>query len=229
MRKLRAGKLFVLGAALLFILAGCSGGNASPSTAIPSGQASQTEDKEAEQSPAVTQPSSNSEEQTPVSSAVASPSSEPAEAVDAPNESEEVSQTPIPSPPPKATPKPDTATPAADGITLSIIGNSEWGTVIAPEIVILVKGDTPAEVLKRAAKAHRLSYEIRGSGAMTYILGIDGLYEFDDGPTSGWKYRVNGKVADIGAGSYKLELGDELEWFYTSEDESAKEDKESGS
>ena len=76
-------------------------------------------------------------------------------------------------------------------------------------------------MLKRVAKAHRLAYEIRGSGAMTYIEGIDGLYEFDNGPTSGWKFRVNGVVPDIGAGVYELKPGDRLEWLYVNSDELA--------
>ncbi|WP_052476417.1 DUF4430 domain-containing protein [Cohnella kolymensis] len=92
---------------------------------------------------------------------------------------------------------------------------------------MVTQGDTAASVLKRTAKAHRLAFETTGSGELTYVKGIDGLYEFDDGPTSGWKYRINGKVLDIGAGSYKLKPGDRLEWFYASEDEAAKEDKES--
>lgn len=88
--------------------------------------------------------------------------------------------------------------------------------------VELRKGDTVVDVLKRGAKARKLAYEIRGSGAMSYVAGIDGLFEFDDGPTSGWKFKVNGKVADVGAGAYKLEAGDRVDWYYVEEDEAAK-------
>jgi hypothetical protein len=112
---------------------------------------------------------------------------------------------------------------------LSIIGNEEWGVVLAAEEIVLSKGDKPVDVLIRAAKAHRLAYEIRGSGALTYIEGIDGLYEFENGPTSGWKFRVNGKVASIGAGAYELKSGDRLEWFYGSDDNTAGEAKENAS
>jgi hypothetical protein len=119
--------------------------------------------------------------------------------------------------------------PAVDSITVSIEGNAEWGSIVAAESVILGKGDTASGVLTRTAKKHKLSYEIRGSGALTYVEGIDGLYEFDDGPTSGWKFRVNGIIPDIGAGTYKLKPGDRLEWFYTSKDEAAEQDKESAS
>lgn len=119
--------------------------------------------------------------------------------------------------------------PVADNVTLSIEGNAEWGTIMAAESFDISQGDTPASVLKRAAKKHRLSYGIKGSGAMTYVEGIDGLFEFDDGPTSGWKFKVNGVVADIGAGAYKLKAGDRVEWYYVSEDDAAQEKKESAS
>jgi hypothetical protein len=204
--------------ALLFALMGCSGEN------------TPMENNEVEQT-LVASPDNYAVEQTPSPSAVASPSSEASESVketDTSKDEAETSQPPSPSPvAPSARPDPETATPAVDSITLTIKGNAKWGTLLSSENVALAKGDTAADVLKRAAKAHRLSYEIRGSGAMTYVEGIDGLYEFDDGPASGWKYRVNGNVPDVGAGSYKLKPGDRLEWFYTSEDDAVKEDKES--
>ncbi|MCD9022659.1 DUF4430 domain-containing protein [Cohnella silvisoli] len=213
-------------AVLLFVLMGCSGEKTSPSEATQSKSSIETNGgNTAAQTPDV--------EQTKTSSAVASPSpeqSKPAAKEPGAEETKETSQAPSPSTSPKATPKqPDIATPAVDSITLSIEGNAKWGTVLAAESVIIAKGDTASGVLKRTAKAHRLSYDIRGSGALTYVSGIDGLYEFDDGPTSGWKYRVNNIVPDIGAGAYKLKPGDKLEWFYTSEDDAAKEDKEPAS
>jgi hypothetical protein len=208
-------------AAWTFFVAGCTSENASPPAATQSESSSATQIETA----------SKATSNKPTSPAVASPSSAPSKAVKEPDKTES-STAPTPSPTPEVTvnpaPKsPDTVAPAVDNVTFSIEGNAKWGTVIAAESVILATGDTATGVLKRVAKAHRLSYEIRGSGEMTYVEGIDGLYEFDDGPTSGWKFRVNGIVPDIGAGSYKLKPGDQLEWFYTSEDAAAQENKES--
>jgi hypothetical protein len=212
-------------AAWTFFVAGCTSENASPPAATQSEISSAIQMESA----------SNETANKPTSPAVASPSSAPSEAVKKPDKTES-STAPSPSPSPSPTPEvtvnpapksPDTVAPAVDNVTFSIEGNAKWGTVIAAESVVLATGDTAAGVLKRVAKAHRLSYEIRGSGEMTYVEGIDGLYEFDDGPTSGWKFRVNGIVPDIGAGAYKLKPGDQLEWFYTSEDAAAQEDKES--
>jgi hypothetical protein len=231
-RKIGAFMLFV---ALLLVLSGCSQGNqSSPANTSASTQAAQSDASRVGHSPTDTQPDNHEPEATSTSPAVVTPSSEASQTPQETGDSV-ASQPPAPSATPKATPEtepklePDKAAPAVDSIMLSIEGNAEWGTVLAAESVILASGDTVADVLKRTAKAHRLAYEIRGSGAMTYIKGIDGLYEFDDGPTSGWKYLVNGKVSDIGAGSYKLKSGDRVEWFYTSEDEEAQAEKETAS
>ncbi|TFE24006.1 DUF4430 domain-containing protein [Cohnella luojiensis] len=233
MRKI-VSYLFV--AALCLMIVGCSGENAVESTSTAMSSPVPTANESASTSPSETpvstpeQPSSEGASTEPSSSSSPEPSKP---AMETGNGEEAPTQTPSLSPasPPKATPspEPEAATPAVDYITLSIVGNAEWGTILAAESVILDKGDSAASVLKRAAKAHRLSFEIRGSGAMTYVEGVDGLYEFDDGPTSGWKFRVNGVVSDIGAGTYKLKPGDRLEWFYVSEDDEAKEDKESAS
>jgi hypothetical protein len=210
-------------AAWTLFIAGCTSENTSSPAPTQSESSSATQMETA----------SNETANKPTLPAVASPSSAPSEAVKEPDKTgSSTAPTPSPTPTPKVTvnptPKtPDTVAPAVDNVTFSIVGNAKWGTVIAAESVVLAKGDTVAGVLKRVAKAHRLSYEIRGSGEMTYVSGIDGLYEFDDGPTSGWKFRVNGIVPDIGAGAYKLKPGDQLEWFYTSEDTAAQENKES--
>jgi hypothetical protein len=231
-RKIGELLLFVT---LLLMLAGCSQGNQSgPTNTSPSAHATQSDTSEIEQTPMATQPETQTGSLEPEAAAtspvVVIPSPEASETPQKPGASD-TSQPPTPSTTPKVTPKPepDKATPAADSIILSIEGNAEWGTVLEAESIILATGDTVADVLKRAAKLHRLAYEIKGSGALTYIRGIDGLYEFDDGPTSGWKYRVNGKVADIGAGAYKLKSGDLVEWFYASEDEEAQAEKENAS
>lgn len=106
-------------------------------------------------------------------------------------------------------------------ITLSVIGIGDWGTILTPQEAELKPGDYVADVLVRTLKSHKLAYETRGKGALLYVAGIDGLFEFDEGPLSGWKYRVNGVVMGTGAGHYKPEPGDRIEWFYTTEDEEA--------
>lgn len=106
-------------------------------------------------------------------------------------------------------------------MTFSVAGNAERGTIVPPAQVELKKGETVADLLIRALKARKLAYETTGSGALFYVRGIDGLFEFDEGPASGWKYRVNGKEPGVGAGAYNPKPGDAVEWFYATEDEAA--------
>lgn len=234
MKEMKRLKLWytLLVIAMLAVLIGCSNGNGelSSSTVIPSSAATASE--------IPTMPTEESVQEPDIEpSATAAPSPDAAEPTKDDSEDE---APPSPQPPssaakpstkptakPEAEAEPAPEAPISDQITISIVGNAEWGTVLAEEAIDLSEADTPAEVLIRAAKAHRLSYEIRGSGALTYIEGIDGLYEFDDGPTSGWKFRVNGQIASIGAGVYELKPGDRLEWFYGYEDSESADDKES--
>lgn len=116
---------------------------------------------------------------------------------------------------PTASASPDSSDAESNTVTLSITGNAEWGTVLDSTEVELNKDDTVRDVLIRTMKSNKLAYETRGTGALFYVTGIDGLFEFDDGPMSGWKYRVNGEVVGVSAGVYKLEPGDRVEWFYT--------------
>lgn len=232
----RAGRSFavLLLALTMLALAGCAG--AKDNDVAPNG-AGQTESTSAGDlasktaSPSPSEPTDAPAESAkpttvtpeagePTPQASASPSAS-ASALEAESPSPSATPKPSPSPTPSKPAESATEKPAASEIVFSIIGNKEWGTIVDGEQVQLKDGDTASSVLKRVAKAHRLAYEIRGSGAMTYVEGIDGLYEFDDGPTSGWKYRVNGAVPDVGAGVYKLKPGDRLEWYYVTEDDAA--------
>lgn len=48
-----------------------------------------------------------------------------------------------------------------------------------------------------------------------YIKGINYLYHFDAGDTSGWMFKVNGWFPNYGCSSYYLSDGDVIEWVYT--------------
>lgn len=67
-------------------------------------------------------------------------------------------------------------------------------------------GDTAYSILKRSGASV--------SGSSSYVKGINGLYEFDKGPQSGWMYSVNGYTPNVGAGSYSVKAGDSIKWYY---------------
>ncbi|WP_027086619.1 DUF4430 domain-containing protein [Cohnella panacarvi] len=209
----------------LFVLAGCSGVNGNDVSPSSPPAAASASPKPSAPDAATAVPSAS-----PVASSSAAAETPEVEASPAPSASAAApssgrAATGEEKPEVEASAEP--SEPVAQRVVFSIMGNEEWGTIVDNEQVDLKDGDTAASVLKRVAKAHRLAYEIRGSGAFTYIEGIDGLYEFDNGPTSGWKFRVNGVVSDLGAGVYELEPGDRLEWIYVNSDELAASGEES--
>lgn len=79
----------------------------------------------------------------------------------------------------------------------------------------ICEGYTPYTVLAEAGKKYKIQYENSGSSKLVYISGINYIYEFDFGDLSGWVYTVNGKQPNVGAGEYKLQDGDVIEWHYT--------------
>ena len=73
---------------------------------------------------------------------------------------------------------------------------------------------TAYSVLRELAKQNGKSISTKGFGSTVYVSGIDGLKEFDHGPSSGWMYKVNGTPPNIGAGAYRLKAGDQVIWYY---------------
>lgn len=73
------------------------------------------------------------------------------------------------------------------------------------------KGESVADALKNVTRTHHIQCEIRGG----YVKGIQNLYEFDEGPSSGWLYKVNGTFMSVGSGNVKVKAGDRIEWLYT--------------
>lgn len=104
-----------------------------------------------------------------------------------------------------------------NSVLLSIVGDADKGVILAPVSIELREGDTVIDVLKRAGKANSIPLEARGSGMFAYVEGIANLYEFDNGPESGWLFRVNGELSGKGAGVVKVSEGDVIEWLYTTD------------
>lgn len=213
-------------------LAACGLAQSQPSSAPSAATESPASGSSSARASTEAQPSASSSEREPAS---AQPSSAQSTVTKQPAAQESGKTPSAPPSSPSASPAPSSAKPAETSppakeasrtITLSIVGNAEWGSVLAPQEVELRKNDTVADLLIRTLKAHKLAYDTSGSGALFYVAGIDGLFEFDDGPTSGWKFKVNGKAADVGAGAFEPKAGDRVEWIYASQDKEAEEGKE---
>lgn len=90
--------------------------------------------------------------------------------------------------------------------------------VILEEIEIkLPKDSTAYDALNLACKAFNIQMESQFTAIYNtyYVQGIGYLYEKNAGDMSGWIYKVNSKMANVGASSYKIKEGDIISWHYT--------------
>jgi uncharacterized cupredoxin-like copper-binding protein len=84
------------------------------------------------------------------------------------------------------------------------------GTLFARKGFPWFSNATPLSMLSLT----KLPYET--DAARAYVKSIGGIEEFDYGANSGWLYKVNGiETIRESSAEYKLNAGDELEWFYT--------------
>lgn len=114
---------------------------------------------------------------------------------------------------PAPAPQPEPA-PQAQTVTLSVQGSETTGMILPACTLTLQEGDTAFSVLSRTLREKKIQMESSGSGESVYVKGIANLYEFDEGPQSGWSYRVNGQMPSKSAGAYVLAPGDRVEWIY---------------
>ncbi len=57
----------------------------------------------------------------------------------------------------------------------------------------------------------RMAVSVKGEGSNAYVVGINGR-DADSSKKEYWAFYVNGKLSDVGAGSYQLKSGDKIEW-----------------
>lgn len=107
------------------------------------------------------------------------------------------------------TPKQDT--PVKQTVSIKVIGIN---TTMMQGNIEVNSSSTAYSVLRELAKQSGKSISTKGFGSTVYVSGIDGLKEFDHGPSSGWMYKVNGTPPNIGAGAYKVKAGDQVIWYY---------------
>ena len=106
---------------------------------------------------------------------------------------------------------PKQETPVKQTVSVQVIGIN---TTMMQGNIEVNSSSTAYSVLRELAKQNGKSISTKGFGSTVYVSGIDGLKEFDHGPSSGWMYKVNGTPPNIGAGAYKLKAGDQVIWYY---------------
>ncbi|CAH0543343.1 hypothetical protein [Oscillospiraceae bacterium] len=93
----------------------------------------------------------------------------------------------------------------------------EDGWILEPMTVTFYEGESVFNILQRTCKQQKIHMEFENTPIYNsaYIEGINNLYEFDVGNTSGWMYKVNGWFPNYGCSRYQLQNGDVIEWVYT--------------
>lgn len=95
--------------------------------------------------------------------------------------------------------------------------------------VLLNKNESAFDLLERVCKENmcsdkckycekngiQLEFNYTPAFESYYIEGIHQLYEKDCGTKSGWVFKVNGQVSDMGSNNYIVKNGDKIEWLYT--------------
>ena len=70
----------------------------------------------------------------------------------------------------------------------------------------IISGKTALDLTKEKA-----SVKIKGEGVNAYLTEINSQKALNS-KKEYWAFYVNGKMAEVGAGSYKLKEGDKIEW-----------------
>lgn len=103
-------------------------------------------------------------------------------------------------------------------VSFTLIGDSKHGssshknneTWIDRVSITVPKKATVKDVFEKALDEAGISYVSDG----TYVSAINGLKEMDNGPNSGWKYRVNDSEARVAYNQFIVSDGAEIVWYY---------------
>ncbi len=100
--------------------------------------------------------------------------------------------------------------------TISAYTVSE-GEIYPEKTLYVADGSTVFDVLSEICRTEHIQFDYESSSVygLAYIKGINSIYEYDHGDLSGWMYRVNGEMPNIGVGYYKLKDGDNVEILYS--------------
>lgn len=103
-------------------------------------------------------------------------------------------------------------------ITVSFALKSDTNYWVSPKSVTVKEGSTVYHVFTAALENTGITYEGAETGYVTSVTK-DGktLGEFTNGSNSGWLYKVNGKLPDVGMTDYKVSGGDSVLWYYTTD------------
>ncbi|MCL2339916.1 MAG: DUF4430 domain-containing protein [Actinomycetia bacterium] len=110
-------------------------------------------------------------------------------------------------PPPAPEPPPPATISVSVYIDASAATSLGFPATLASQTVTLSPGASVYDALRATGVAV--------GGSSDYVRSIGGLAEFAGGPTSGWRYSVNGATPGYSCGSYRLSGGERIVWTYS--------------
>lgn len=106
-------------------------------------------------------------------------------------------------------------TPSNDAKTITTtISIHADGATIASGSIKVSSGASAFDALQAFAQQQGLALTYKGSGATTYVTGINGYNAGPAGTMTGWLYSVNGTVPGSSMGAYTLKDGDSISMTY---------------
>ena len=78
--------------------------------------------------------------------------------------------------------------------------------LLSAQEAAMEEGKTALDLTKQVAKV-----ETKGEGQNAFVISINGKAA-NSAKKEFWEFLVNGKSAEVGAGSYQLKDGDKIEW-----------------
>ncbi len=88
------------------------------------------------------------------------------------------------------------------------------GKILEAKSYEFTEGQTVMDLLTKAAQDNNIKVDSKTTEYGTYVSGINNVCEGSCGQASGWMFKVNGKDSEVGADAYKLQPGDQVEFFY---------------
>jgi hypothetical protein len=101
--------------------------------------------------------------------------------------------------------------PASQEIKAKLIVN--YGSSRSTYDTVTAASSTVFALLEQLSQANNFSLSYRQSQLGVFVEAIAGIKN-DNATNSFWLYKVNGKIANVGASNYVLHNNDEVEWYY---------------
>ena len=100
-------------------------------------------------------------------------------------------------------------------IEASITVDGIYKGILETQTLKIEENSFALDILKKSLDQSKIKYEITESSYGPYVSSINDEKAGTLGGYDGWMYEVNGKSPEVGAGSYILNDGDKVKFFYS--------------